>query len=118
MTELLPIGIKSLLTGNTLGIRKSMRSEFAVFRFNEKECAMPQQNPALESLLSDPLIQKVMRADRVEPKTVRSLVYRVAMARGLHDRDEDIQPSFLGTPLASGPLTHIPGGACGAALCC
>ena len=76
----------------------------------------PQQNPALESLLADPLIQKVMRADGVEPKALRSLVHRVATARGVSG--PDVRPSFLGTPLPSGPLTLARGGACGAALCC
>ncbi len=76
----------------------------------------PQTNPALESLLADPLIQKVMRADRVEPKAIRSLVHRVATARG--NSDPGVRPSFLGTPLPSGPLTFVRGGACGAALCC
>ena len=76
----------------------------------------PHQNPALETLLSDPLIQKVMRADRVEPKSLRSLIHRVASARGLYD--EDIGPSFLGTSLCAGPLTRNLGEGCGAALCC
>lgn len=76
----------------------------------------PQQNPALESLLSDPLIQKVMRADRVEPKSLRSLIYRVALARGLHD--EPIRPSFSGASTPSGFRMYIQSGSCGAALCC
>jgi hypothetical protein len=41
----------------------------------------PQVSPTIDSLLADPLIQSVMRADRVDPLALRTMLTRVAANR-------------------------------------
>ena len=80
----------------------------------------PRQNSAIEDLLADPLIQSVMRADRVEPKELRTLLRgvanRLAPARAASG------PAYPRPPLPRlAPLSapgRISAGECGAAMCC
>jgi hypothetical protein len=38
----------------------------------------PHVSPTIDSLLADPLIQSVMRADRVDPRALKTMLTRVA----------------------------------------
>jgi hypothetical protein len=78
----------------------------------------PWQNPAIEDLLADPLIQSVMRADRVHPKELRTLLQgaanRIAAVRASGGGSRSM---FRGTlpSLAARPRSF---GGCGATVCC
>ena len=84
-----------------------------------------QDAPTIEHLLADPLIQKVMRADRVEPLALRSLLdetaRRIADARRgaavQVGQDLGRRGAFRGPLLLMRPPARASGGECGASLC-
>ena len=87
---------------------------------------MANQNaPTIDHLLADPLIQKVMRADRVEPLALRNLLdvtaRRIAESRraGAVQVGQDLgrRGSFRGPLLLMRPTRSATGGECGASLC-
>jgi hypothetical protein len=79
----------------------------------------------IDDLLADPLIQKVMRADHVEPQVLRSLL--TGTARRIADsrraisvqvgQDLGRRGSLRGPLLLMRPMTRAAGGECGASLC-
>jgi hypothetical protein len=83
-----------------------------------------QNAPTIDDLLGDPLIQKVMRADHVEPQALRILL--TGTARRLADsrrtgsaqigQDLGRRGSFRGPLLLMRPVTRATG-ECGASLC-
>lgn len=88
---------------------------------------MAHQNaPTIEDLLADPLIQKVMYADHVEPQALRGLL--TGTARRLADsrrassvkvgQDLGRRGSPRGPLLLMRPSARVPDGECGASLCC
>ena len=84
-----------------------------------------QNSPTIDHLLADPLIQKVMRADRVEPLALRSLLdetaRRIADARRgaavQVGQDLGRRGAFRGPLLLMRPPARGSGGECGASLC-
>ena len=88
---------------------------------------MAQQNAStIDDLLADPLIQKVMYADHVEPQALRTLL--TGMARRLGDsmgassvqmREDLGRRGSLRGPLALVRASaRVRDGECGASLCC
>jgi hypothetical protein len=88
---------------------------------------MAHQNaPTIDDLLADPLIQKVMYADHVEPQALRSLL--TGMARRLGDSmgasSVQMRQDFRQRGAFRGPLAlmrasaRVPEGECGASLYC
>ncbi|MFZ0601323.1 MAG: hypothetical protein WAN05_08175 [Roseiarcus sp.] len=81
--------------------------------------------PTIDHLLADPLIQKVMRADRVEPLALRSLLdgtaRRIAEARRAATvqvgQDLGRRGFFRGPLLLMRPAPSATSGECGASLC-
>jgi hypothetical protein len=81
--------------------------------------------PTIDALLADALIQKVMRADHVEPQTLRSLLYGTAhrIADLRRARSEQVgqdlgrRGSFRGPLLLVRPTTRSTGCEGGASLC-
>jgi hypothetical protein len=79
----------------------------------------------IDDLLADALIQKVMRADRVEPQALKDLLdgtaRRIADSRraGSVQVGQDLgrRGSFRGPLLLMRPTTRTTGGECGASLC-
>ena len=79
----------------------------------------------VDDLLADALIQKVMRADRVEPQALKNLLdgtaRRIADSRraGSAQIGQDLgrRVSFRGPLLLMRPATRATGGECGASLC-
>jgi hypothetical protein len=79
----------------------------------------------IDDLLADALIQKVMRADRVEPQALKDLLdgtaRRIADSRraGSVQVGQDLgrRGSFRGPLLLMRPTTLTTGGECGASLC-
>ena len=79
----------------------------------------------IDDLLADALIQKVMRADRVEPQALKNLLdgtaRRIAESRraGSAQIGQDLgrRGSFRGPLLLMRPATRATGGECGASLC-
>jgi hypothetical protein len=79
----------------------------------------------IDGLLADPLIQKVMRADRVEPQALKVLLQgtagRIADARRAGsvqiERDLGRRNLFHGPLLLMRPATRTTTGECGASLC-
>ena len=79
----------------------------------------------IDDLLADSLIQKVMRADRVEPQALRTLLdgtaRRIAESRRAAavqvGQDLGRRGSFRGPLLLMRPATRSTGGQCGASLC-
>ena len=79
----------------------------------------------VDDLLADALIQKVMRADHVEPQALKSLLTgtarRIADSRraGSAQIGQDLRRrgSFRGPLLLMRPATCATGGECGASLC-
>ncbi len=79
----------------------------------------------IDDLLADALIQKVMRADRVEPQALKNLLdgtaRRIAESRraGSAQIGQDLgrRGSFRGPLLLMRPPTRATGGECGASLC-
>jgi hypothetical protein len=79
----------------------------------------------IDDLLADLLIQKVMRADRVEPQALKSLLdgtaRRIADSRRASavqvGQDLGRRGSFRGPLLLMRPTTRTSGGECGASLC-
>jgi hypothetical protein len=86
---------------------------------------MAQRNaPTIDALLADALIQKVMRADHVEPQTLRSLLdgtaRRIASRRASSvqvGQDLSQGGSLRGPLLPMRPSARPIGGECGASLC-
>jgi hypothetical protein len=82
----------------------------------------------IDELMADPLIQKVMRADRVEPQALRALMdgaaLRIAEARASRPSVVFVNaPENRRNPLrrqAPAPARRSPRslGDCGSALCC
>jgi hypothetical protein len=54
----------------------------------------------IHDLLNDPLTQMVMRADRVDPLTLRQMLGSVALEIERADRQADYQPRWQNAPLA------------------
>jgi len=88
---------------------------------------MAHQNaPTIDDLLADPLIQRVMSADHVEPQALRSLL--AGTARRLGDsmrassapmRQDLGRRGALRGPLALvRPSARVRDGECGASFCC
>ena len=81
--------------------------------------------PTIDHLLADPLIQKVMRADRVEPLALRSLLDGTARRIAERRRATTVQVGqdlgrrglFRGPLLLMRPAPSATGGECGASLC-
>jgi hypothetical protein len=81
--------------------------------------------PTIDDLLADPLIQKVMRADHVEPQALRGLLNgtarRIADSRhaGSVQVGQDLgRRGFSRGPLLlTRPAARATGGECGASLC-
>jgi hypothetical protein len=81
--------------------------------------------PTIDDLLADPLIQRVMRADRVEPQALKSLLEgtarRIADSRhaGSVQVGQDLgrRGLFRGPLLLMRPAARTAGGECGASLC-
>jgi hypothetical protein len=87
---------------------------------------MAHQNaPTIDDLLADPLIQKVMDADHVEPQALRSLLTGTARRLGDSMSASSIQMrqelgrrgSLRGPLLLMRPAPRATGGGCGASLC-
>jgi hypothetical protein len=82
----------------------------------------PHVSPTIDSLLADPLIQSVMRADRVDPRALRTMLTRVAANRPEPRLDlEGVRFRFGGqarpraaeaTPLPSAPTWMGDGDGC------
>lgn len=88
---------------------------------------MAHQNaPTIDDLLADPLIQKVMYADHVEPQALRSLLTGTARRLGDSMRASSVQMgqdlgrrgALRGSPLLMRPSARVPDSECGASLCC
>jgi hypothetical protein len=80
--------------------------------------------PTIDDLLADALIQKVMRADHVEPQTLRSLLDGTARCIASRrassvqvGQDLGRRGSFRGPPLLMRPITRTRNGECGPSLC-
>ena len=91
-----------------------------------------RHNPTVDELLGDSLVQAVMRADKVEPQALRTLLEvaagRIAAARG----ENELRPAsalFANPPIDRRPAPRAAGGQtrarpvsppdpCGSALCC
>jgi hypothetical protein len=81
--------------------------------------------PTIDDLLADALIQKVMRADRVEPQALKDLLDGTARRIVDFRRGSSVQVgedlgrrgSFRGTLLLMRPMTRTTGDECGASLC-
>jgi hypothetical protein len=79
----------------------------------------------VDDLLADPLIQKVMLADRVEPQALKTLLdgtaRRIAESRraatGQMGQDLGRRGFFRGPLLLMRPTGRTTGGECGASLC-
>jgi hypothetical protein len=79
----------------------------------------------IDDLLADSLIQKVMRADRVEPQALKTLLdgtaRRIAESRRAAavqvGQDLGRRGSFRGPLLLMRPAARSTGGQCGASLC-
>ena len=79
----------------------------------------------IDDLLADSLIQKVMRADHVEPQALKSLLEGTARRIADSRRAATVQVgqdlgrrgSFRGPLLLMRPATRPTGGECGAFLC-
>ena len=74
----------------------------------------------IDELLADPIIQMVMKADNVEPQSVRGLIVRAASrrpARALAFNPENVRFAGQTRPLLrlSPPSAHTGGETC---LCC
>jgi len=82
--------------------------------------------PTIDDLLADPLIQKVMDADHVEPQALRSLLTGTARRLGYSMRAGSVQMrqdlgrrGSLRAPLSlMRPSARVPDSECGASLCC
>jgi hypothetical protein len=90
--------------------------------------SMPYRT-TIDELMADPLIQKVMRADRVEPQALRALMdgaaLRIAEARASRPsvvfvNAPENRRNSLRRPNAPSPARRSPRsvGDCGSALCC
>ncbi len=85
-----------------------------------------QYAPTIDDLLADPLIQKVMYADHVEPQALRSLLAGTARrlgdfmrARSVQMRQDLGRRGSLREPLAlMRTSARVPDGECGASICC
>jgi len=88
---------------------------------------MAHQNaPTIDDLLADPLIQKVMYADHVEPQALRSLL--TGMARRLGDsmgassvrmkQDLGRRGALRGPVALMRASARVTDGECGTSLCC
>ncbi len=86
---------------------------------------MAHQNaPTIDHLLADPLIQKVMRADRVEPQALKSMLHGAARRIADRRRETTVQVgqdlgrrgSLRSPPLLMRPAARADG-ECGASLC-
>jgi hypothetical protein len=84
-----------------------------------------QSAETIEDLLADPMIQKVMLADHVEPKSLKSLLDGAALRLASSRRPAVVQVgqdlgrrgSFRGPLLVTRPQARPAGGECGASLC-
>jgi hypothetical protein len=57
---------------------------------------MPSPDLTLDALLSDPLIQAVMKADRVDPARLRAKLVRIGTDIAGHRSQESGQAAILG----------------------
>ncbi len=90
----------------------------------------PHHHPTLDELIGDSLIQRVMRADRVEPEALKALLQgaagRIAEARAsradmVFVNAPENRRSALRRPNAPAPARRAArplGDDCGSALCC
>jgi hypothetical protein len=87
---------------------------------------MAHQNaPTIDDLLADPLIQKVMYADHVEPQALRALLTGTARRLGDSMRASSVQirqdlgrrGSLRGPLLLMRPTARATDGECGASVC-
>jgi hypothetical protein len=85
-----------------------------------------RQDPTLDELLGDPLILAAMRADRVDPRALRTLLGaaagRLAAAQAREPRPAKPPIDWRATPWGAGAPARLPSqplaDACGAAFCC
>jgi hypothetical protein len=81
--------------------------------------------PTIDTLLADALVQKVMRADSVEPQGLRNLLDRTARRIAEQRRAAGVQVgpdlgrrgSLRAPPLLARPAARAANGECGTALC-
>ena len=81
--------------------------------------------PTIDTLLADSLIQKVMRADRVEPQALKSMLHGTARRIAERRRATTVQigqdlvrrGSFRSPRLLMRPAPRAADGECGASLC-
>jgi hypothetical protein len=79
----------------------------------------------IDDLLADPLIQKVMLADQVEPQALKTMLDRTARRLADSRRAATVQVGqdlgrrgfFRGPLLLMRPTARTTGGECGASLC-
>ncbi|MBV8472178.1 MAG: hypothetical protein JO107_12415 [Hyphomicrobiales bacterium] len=88
------------------------------------------ENPGLDELLADPLVQATMRADGVESQAVKSLMKTVARRLAARGRESgpaepmrvvkaaSLSRDALPAPFVRGVLPFAGGGAIGAGECC
>jgi hypothetical protein len=86
-------------------------------------------SPTVDDLLADSLIQAVMRADRVEPQALKSLLTSAALRIGAGRRrraltvfvrsaiDRRKTPRAADAPLAAGRTARVASEDCGSARC-
>ena len=82
--------------------------------------------PTIDDLLADPLIQKVMYADHVEPQALRTLLTGTARRLGDSIRANSVQMRqdlgrrslVRGAPALMRASPRLRDGECGASLCC
>jgi hypothetical protein len=112
-----------------IGIIPGLRSQTAPGARNSQSkgtAAMAYRNaPTIDDLLADPLIQKVMQADHVEPQALRGLLNGTARRIADSRRAGSVQVGqdlgrrglFRGPLLLMKPAARTTAGDCGASLC-
>jgi hypothetical protein len=91
----------------------------------ESNTAMAYRAQTIDDLLADSLIQKVMRADHVEPQALKTLLDGTARRIAESRRAATVQVGqdlgrrgwFRGPLLLARPAARTTGGECGASLC-
>jgi hypothetical protein len=85
-----------------------------------------REDPGIDDLLADKLVQTLMRADHVEPKALKSLMGGVADRLAAARRDgaagaifatSTTEPAFDRPPALGAQASRALGGSCGTAFC-
>jgi hypothetical protein len=88
-----------------------------------------RQSTTIDDLLGDPVVQAMMRADRVEAQALRTMLVSAAGRLAAPGPKEAARAFCVGPPVArraqprdasapARPRARALGGACGSALCC